>query len=313
MNAATLDTTTTTVTSTLNPSTVGQQVTFTAAVTAPGFPGTPTGTVTFTIDGHVHTPPVALTVVGGVDEAQLPISTLTAGPHSVSAIYSGDATFGSSLGMLPTQTVDPANVQSTTTTLTSSSSPSTAGQQVTFTAVVTASGPAGTPTGTVTFTIDGVSETPVPLQVSNGSDQASFSISTLSAGTHTVSASYNGGTTFSSSTLPSALTQTVNAPASGTAPTVVLLQRFGIHMQPTVVLLTFSSALDPVSAQNVRNYRIVGPSGKHIAIDRAVYDPMTNTVTLLPHEKINLHHNYQLTIIGSGSGCVARVSETFLD
>ncbi len=84
-------------------------------------------------------------------------------------------------------------------------------------------------------------------------------------------------------------------------------------MQPTVVVLTFSSTLDPASAQNVRNYRIVGPSGRHIAIDRAVFDPTTNTVTLEPNEKINLHHNYQLTVIGTGSDGVASVSETFLD
>ena len=46
----------TTVSSSANPSTPGQQVTFTAVVTAPGFQGTPTGTVTFTIDGQAQTP-----------------------------------------------------------------------------------------------------------------------------------------------------------------------------------------------------------------------------------------------------------------
>ena len=53
---ATLQPTTTTLSSSLNPSTFGQQVTFTAVVTAPGFPGTPTGTVTFTIDGQAQLP-----------------------------------------------------------------------------------------------------------------------------------------------------------------------------------------------------------------------------------------------------------------
>src|SRR5262249_25156013 len=41
--------TVTTVSSSSNPSTVGQAATFTAVVTADGFQGTPTGTVTFTI------------------------------------------------------------------------------------------------------------------------------------------------------------------------------------------------------------------------------------------------------------------------
>src|SRR5262249_48076737 len=80
----------TTGSSSLNPSTVGQELTFTAFVTAQGFQGTPTGTVTFTIDGQAQTP-VPLSVVGGVDQAQFTTSTLTAGQHSVTAVYSGDA------------------------------------------------------------------------------------------------------------------------------------------------------------------------------------------------------------------------------
>ncbi len=68
---------------------------------------------------------------------------------------------------------------------------------VTFTAtVVPTAAWTGTPTGTVTFKIDGVTEPPVPLRVVNGSDQAAFSLATLTAGTHTISASYNGDTTF---------------------------------------------------------------------------------------------------------------------
>ena len=129
-------------------------MTFTAVVTAPGFAGTPTGTVTFTIDGHAQSP-VPLSVVGGVDEAKFAISTLTAGQHSVTAAYSGNTNVSPSSGSLPTQIVNAANLHSTTTTLVSSLNPSKVGQQVTFTAVVSAGAFAGTPTGTVTFTIDG--------------------------------------------------------------------------------------------------------------------------------------------------------------
>jgi hypothetical protein len=88
--------TTTVVTSSLNPSNVGQQVAFTAVVTASGFSGTPTGTVTFSIDGQAHTP-VTLAVVGGVDEAQFATPALAAGQHSITASYSGDSSFGSSV------------------------------------------------------------------------------------------------------------------------------------------------------------------------------------------------------------------------
>src|SRR5262249_44743349 len=103
------------VSSSANPSTAGQTVTFTAVVTAPGHQGAPTGTVTFTIDGQAQAP-VALAVVGGVDEARFTTSALAAGSHSVSAAYSGDAKVAASSGSLPTQTVNPASPKPTTTT-----------------------------------------------------------------------------------------------------------------------------------------------------------------------------------------------------
>jgi parallel beta-helix repeat protein len=80
----------TAVSSSSNPSTAGQPVTFTAVVTAPGYHGTPTGTVTFSIDGHAQSP-VQLSVVGGMDEAQFTTSTLAAGSHTVSASYRSEA------------------------------------------------------------------------------------------------------------------------------------------------------------------------------------------------------------------------------
>lgn len=82
--------TTTTVTSSLNPSSIGDTVTFTARIgTAAGFVGTPSGLVIFR-DGKVAfgTYPVALK--GGQYLAQAAISTLAFGSHSITAVYSGD-------------------------------------------------------------------------------------------------------------------------------------------------------------------------------------------------------------------------------
>jgi hypothetical protein len=70
-------TTTTTLTSSLNPSKVGQSVTFTASV-APQFSGTPTGKVAF-YDGTTALKTVLLS--GGV--AKFTISTLTSGTHTI--------------------------------------------------------------------------------------------------------------------------------------------------------------------------------------------------------------------------------------
>jgi len=81
---------TSTVVSSLNSSTFGQSVTFTATVTAvaPGT-GTPGGTVTF-MDGSSALGP-AVSLASGV--ATFSTSSLNAATHSITAVYSGDANF----------------------------------------------------------------------------------------------------------------------------------------------------------------------------------------------------------------------------
>src|SRR5436189_8151 len=74
--------TTTTVTSSLNPSDFGQNVTFTATVTGVA---TPTGTVQFKDNGNNLGAAVTLNASGVV---QLTTSTLTAGTHTITAVYS---------------------------------------------------------------------------------------------------------------------------------------------------------------------------------------------------------------------------------
>ena len=126
----------------------------------------------------------------------------------------------------------------------SSRNPSTFGQSVTFMADVFAglvpavAGEADPPTGTVTF-LDGTAtlgSAPV-----NGSGQAVFTVPTLSVGSHVITAQYGGDANFVSST-SNVVNQVVNA-SSIVAPTVVAVQRFGYHMQPTSFVLTFSTAL----------------------------------------------------------------------
>ncbi len=309
-----LQTTTTTLASSLDPSTVGQPVSFTALVTAPSYQGTPTGTVTFTIDGQAQKP-VSLSVVGGKNEALFVTSTLSAGSHTVSASYSGDNNVSASSGSLLTQTVTAPGLKTTTTTLASSLDPSTAGQPVTFTAVVSPSGAAGTPSGSVTFTIDGVSQSPVPLKVASGRDQATLSIASLGEGRHTISAAYTGDSSFATSAVATPLVQTVKAVTNPAVdgPTVVDVKRFGIHMQPTELVLSFNNGLDPTSAQNLSNYKIVGPAGHAVRIGSAVFDDATNTVTLHPTRRINLHHTYRLTVIGAGPHGVTNTEGVPLD
>jgi hypothetical protein len=314
VTSPTMAATTTTVTSSLNPVAVGQAVTFTATVTASSYTGTPTGTVTFIIDGQAQSP-VVLSLAGGSDQAQFNTSALSAGSHTVSASYSGDAHLTASSGSLPTQMVVAKSLFGTTTTLTSPLNPSTAGQPVSFTAVVSADASSGTPTGTVIFTIDGTAQAPAPLQVVNGHDQATFSISSLAKGTHTITAAYSGDASFAASAVASPLVQTVKAvaPQGGDGPTVISVKRFGIHMQQTVLVLSFNDGLDPTSAVNLSNYRVIDPAGRSVRIRSAVFDASTNTVTLLPADRINLHHTYRLTVVGTGSSGVRNAEGVLLD
>ena len=99
---------------------------------------------------------------------------------------------------------------STTTTLTSSLNPSIEGQSVTFTATV-ASGSGATPTGTVTF-FDGGAQIGGPVTLV--SRAATFTTSSLAAGSHPITAVYNGDTDFATST-SNTVTQAVNAYAPG--------------------------------------------------------------------------------------------------
>ncbi|MCQ8188739.1 Ig-like domain-containing protein [Streptomyces rugosispiralis] len=96
--------TTTSVSSTPNPSTLGESVTFTATVTpvAPGA-GVPTGTVTFII-GAIGGGTFVQPLTAGT--ATLSLSTLGVGTAPVVAFYNGDTSFLPSSGT-DTQTVNP--------------------------------------------------------------------------------------------------------------------------------------------------------------------------------------------------------------
>jgi hypothetical protein len=107
----------------------------------------------------------------------------------------------------------------TMTTLTSSSTTSTSGESVTFTATVTAQAPStAIPTGTVTF-YDGT--TVLGTGTLNSSGVATFTTSALTAGTHSIQADYDSGASATANfagSNSSLLTQTVNAAAPAVQP-----------------------------------------------------------------------------------------------
>jgi hypothetical protein len=95
----------------------------------------------------------------------------------------------------------------TTTTVSSSINPSAYTQPVTFTATVAPTVGTALPTGTVQFSVDGTAVGgPVAL---NGSGVATFASSTLSVGTHSITAVYTPDSTNFTGSSATALSQTV--------------------------------------------------------------------------------------------------------
>jgi hypothetical protein len=178
---------TVTLTSSLNPSTFGQSVTFTATTALPS----KTGTVTF-LDGSTSIGSSALS--GGV--AVLTTSTLAVGAHNITAQVNSDTS---------NIVVQVVNKATPTVTVASSPNPSTFGGSVTITASV----PTGA-TGTITFTSGAL-----PLGsgiISSGT--VSVTTTSLTAPSAVITATYSGDATYNSAT--GTTTQTVNkaTPAS---------------------------------------------------------------------------------------------------
>ncbi len=165
-------------TSSGSPSFVGQSVTFTATVGSTGG-AIPDGELVTFYDGtsEVGTG----TTASGV--AQFVTAALVAKTHAIKAIYAGDTKFEGSSGGV-SQVV---NKYPTTTALSSSVNPSQSGQAVTFTAQVTGSG-SSIPTGKVKF-LDGTAT--LGLSALNGG-VAKLTKSTLTSGTHAITAEYQG-------------------------------------------------------------------------------------------------------------------------
>ena len=132
-------------------------------------------------------------------------------------------------GCQDTNTVSSSNVtlvvqEPTTTTLASSVNPTVFGQSTTLTATVAQTAGTTVPTGTVTFK-DGA--TALGTGTLNGSGVATLNISTLTAGSHNLTASYAGVTNTFGASSSNTVTQTVNQATPtitfGAAPTPIYL------------------------------------------------------------------------------------------
>jgi hypothetical protein len=174
--ASSPNTTTSTLSSSLNPSVYGQRVTFTAKITSNSGP-MPTGKVIFMSSGQS----IGSATLNANGIATLSRSNLNASTYALTAAYLGDANNLKSQSPILSQIVEPATTKAA---LTSSPNPSTSGQAVTFTAKITS--PTTTPTGSVTFQ---VGKTVLgTVQLSAG--KATFTTSSLPLGSSVVTVIY---------------------------------------------------------------------------------------------------------------------------
>ena len=194
------------VSSSRNPSNLGQTVTLTANVAFGG--GSVGGTIEF-YDGG--------TLIGSsaiaAGRATLTTSVLPAGSHAITARYTGFADVPPSRSPVFVQAVGASGWKNraTTMTLSSSSNPSVIDAPVVFTADVAGSS-GSMPNGRILFMVNGeVVGDPAGVAVtplSGSTARATFTVSGLKHGQHKVTATYLGDPNYKGST--ALVTQTVN-------------------------------------------------------------------------------------------------------
>ena len=125
------------------------------------------------------------TALDATGHASLTFSGFVVGHHPLTVSYAGDGNFLSATSAALDQLVNSAD---TTTSLSSSANPANVGQVVTFTASLAVLAPgAANPTGTVAFMDNGT--VVATAMVANGI--ATWTTSSLTAGSHTITAVYS--------------------------------------------------------------------------------------------------------------------------
>lgn len=173
-------------------------------VTLAGAVSSPTGLVTFTVGNTT----LGTATFDSSGTAQLITTTLPVGTSTVTASFAGDGFYPAGDGSV-TVVIVPGT---SSTVLVSSANPATVGTAVTFTATVTAQG--AQPTGSVVF-FDG-SVAVGQSDLTNGS--ATLVLNNLTAGTHSIVATYQGSASVDASK-SAALVETIGGATNGPATT----------------------------------------------------------------------------------------------
>ena len=227
------------------PTTSVGAVAYGASVTILGRPQTPGAGVipsgTYAFYDSLNTNQVCSSVSGGCSllvsgsldasgEAYLTTSSLAAGTHYVSLVYGGDANFtGSTSATYAIYVLAPGQI-ATTTTLAVNNTSSTTGTAITGSVTVAPT----TVTGVVSLVLDGATATSCTL--ANGT--CSWSLTGVSAGSHTLYASFPGSSSYGLSS-SATVTLAVSAPvATGDTRTVAEPSFPAVCTQLTATLTT---------------------------------------------------------------------------
>jgi len=221
----------------------GSSMTLIATLT-PQYPGSvlATGTITFSMDGVAQGNPVQ---VSGLS-ASTTITAPNYGMHTVTAAYSGDSYFSASTSTTLTFTVAKT---ATTLVVTPATTTPAAGSPLIVTATVNTSNPGvSQPSGTVTFTLSGLSEGSAAV-VQGTPSTAAITIPSLNPGVYLLTGSYSGDSYYAASTTVQAVTITVPK-----APTTTVVT-------PATVTPVVGGSVLVTATVNATNYGSAQPSG----------------------------------------------------
>jgi len=223
----------------------GQQIALQATVTmttpVSGFTPVFTGNVTYYDNGNN----LGTATISGVGQATL-VTALAGANDTVTAVYSGDSNFLFSTGTLNGTGGGGGGSKTTTSSLAATPASALAGSSVLLTATVSSSN-SGAPTGTVTFfdTVTGGSQVTLGSAslgaTGTSSSTAQLTTAGLVAGTHNISASYSGSSTFTGST-----TNTV----------VLNITDYSITFSPTsMTLKAGTTGIDLVTVNSLNGFK----------------------------------------------------------
>jgi large repetitive protein len=258
----------------------------------------PSGTVTFSEEGTVLGT-VSLALVGTVQTARLDVNGLAIGDHTFTATYNGSATFAASTSLPFVVTVGPA-ASVTTLTIGGGTTSFGLGKQVPLKASVKAKvAGTGTPAGSVTFNEGATVLGTVALTASGTPTvySATLKITTLTVGSHIITATFvpSGGSLAGSTS--SAKTVTITKIATSLA--------LSTKVSADGLTMTLTASVTPNTATGTVTFAIDALPGQQVTLGNFAKAPLQVQVAALGAGQ----HSVVLTY--SGDATHAASSGTF--